>query len=71
MRKLTAKQTKLLKAEYAKLVKSGVKYPNYFDVNYHILFAIDNLHPCEVFSQNVDRLFDDLNAERSREGFRL
>lgn len=64
MRNLTAKQKKLLTAEFDKLVASGNNYPDYWDVDYSILLPIDNLNPCEIFSQNVDRLFDDLIRKR-------
>lgn len=67
MRKLTARQKQLLKAEFDRLVKSGIEYPDYFDMDYDTCLTIDNINPCEVYSQNVDRFFSDLIDKRLEE----
>ena len=64
MRALTAKQKKLLKIEYDRLVRSGVEYPDYDDVPYEVADAIDSLNYCEIFVPNVDRFFNDLTDKR-------
>lgn len=63
MRKLTAKQKKLLTAEWKRLVAQGVKNPDSSDIPANTYLAIDNINPCEIYWQNVNRLFDDLNME--------
>lgn len=64
MRALTAKQKKLLKIEYERLVRSGVEYPDVYDVDYDAYETIDNINPCEIYHQNVDHFFSDLNDKK-------
>jgi len=63
MRKLMAKQKKLLKQEWNRLKSIGKAYPKVEDIPYDLYDAIDSINYCEIFYQNVSRFFDDLNRE--------
>lgn len=63
MRSLTAKQKKLLKQEWHRLQTSGIEYPDVEDIDWDVYIAIRDLHPCEIYYQNVVRFFHDLGIE--------
>lgn len=63
MRELMVKQKKLLVREWTKLRESGIRYPVIEDLSYEMYDTIFDMNPCEIFHQNADRFFDDLNLQ--------
>ena len=61
MRKLTAKQKKLLTAEWYRLRASGIDYPCAHHIPDKTYLDIDNINPCEMYYYNARYLFDNLN----------
>jgi hypothetical protein len=57
MRKLTAKQKKILAQEWNRLKALGKVYPSVENIPYEVYEAVDALNPCEIFYQNVEHLF--------------
>jgi hypothetical protein len=63
MRELTRKQKLMLKAEWKRLRKTGVKFPKLKDIPWKTYSEINEINPCEIFYQNVDHYFHELNWE--------
>lgn len=61
MRQLTRKQKQMLKAEWDRLRRTGIKYPKQDDIPFKTWKEIDNVNPCEIFHWNIDHYFDELN----------
>lgn len=58
MRKLTAKQKKMLKASVTKYYNDHHEFPiDVFDLPDNL--EIDNINPCELFWQNANRFMQD------------
>lgn len=61
MRGLTPKQRSLLLKEWRRLHATGIVYPKPEDIPYGTYNAIDDVHPCEIYSWNVERFFEKEN----------
>ena len=61
MRGLTPKQRSLLLKEWRRLHASGIEYPRVRHIPYDTYHTIDEIHPTEIYHQNVTHFFEKEN----------